>query len=393
MTPTRAALALPAAVLVLSGCGVAASHAPRTTTVALHLPATAPAIAATALLRPLPVIPPAPTYVIANVSAGGANEWVEILTASGKIVARAEINPSEGPMAGPGGAYWVANNALHELTPAGAVRTLGMVPDGVYGVVIGPDGVSYAYATSAPLNNDPSNQDTVNKIMVMHPDAIAKAIVDTVATPNDVYGENSGGWSYSLVSWTNAGIAFVRVPEGMCGCGGFELQMQSGYSAIIDPVSGGQTTVTASTSCPLSDLGPALESVCFAGTNATTAIQLATAGVVTHSYALSGKNSAGDALFSDDSSQLAYVTLPAGDSECDGDPITATLRVMNLATGSTANRYMGDFVPSAWTGGLIYGTVTNDTTGASYVVSVNPATFAITRLTPSGDTAGVVGVI
>jgi hypothetical protein len=395
MIPTRAALAIPAALLVLSGCGAAATHAPRTTTVSLNLPASAPAIPATALLRPLPIITPAPTYIVASVAAasGGGNEWVEILTPSGKIVARTEVDPSYGPMAGPGGAYWTANNALYELTPSGAVRTLGMVPDGVYGVVIAPDGVSYAYTTSAPLDNEPSNQDTVNKIMVMHPGSIAKAILDTVATPNDVYGEDSGGWSYSLVNWTNAGIAFVRVPEGMCGCGGFELQMQSGYSAIVDPVSGGQTTVTASTSCPLSDLGPALESVCFAGTNATTAIRIATAGVVTHTYALSGKNSAGDALFSDTGSQLAYMTLPTGDSECDGDPITATLRVMNLATGSTVNRYMGDFVPSAWTGGLIYGTVTNDTTYASYVVSVNPATLAVTRLTPSGDSASVIGVV
>jgi hypothetical protein len=392
MTPTRAALAIPAAVLVLSGCGAAATHA-RTTTVALHLPATAPAIPDTALLRPLPVIPAAPTYVVANVAAGGANEWVEILTTSGKIVARTEVDPSQGPMAGPGGAYWIANNAVYELTPAGAVRTLGMVPDGVYGVVIGPDGVSYAYATSAPLNNDPSNQDSVNKIIVMHPDSVAKAIVDTVATPNDAYGENSGGWSYSLVNWTNAGIAFVRSPEGMCGCGSFELQMQSAYSAIIDPISGGETTVTASTSCPLSDLGPALESVCFAGTNATDAIRIAKAGVVTRTYALSGKNTAGDALFSADGSQLAYVTIPADDIACNGDPFTATLRVMNLATGATVNRYMGDFNPSAWAGGLIYGTITNDTTGDAYVVSVNPATLAITQLTPSGDTAGVIGVM
>jgi hypothetical protein len=364
MIPTRAALAIPAAVLVLSGCGAAATHAPRATTVSVHLPATAPALSTSALLRPLPVISAAPTYVVANVAAGGANEWVEILSPSGRIVARTEVDPSQGPVAGAGGAYWTANGAEYELTPAGAVHKLGLVPNGVYGVVIGPDGVSYAYATSAPLNSSPSNQDSVNKIIVARPGLPAKVVVDRVATPNDVYAEDSGGWSYSLVSWTDAGIAFVRVP-----------------------------TVTASTSCPLSDLGPALESVCFAGTNATDAIQIATAGVVTHTYPLSGKNSAGDALFSDNGSQLAYVTIPTGDSECDGDPVTATLRVMNLATGSTVNRYMGDFVPSAWSGGLIYGTVTNDTTGAASVVSVNPATFAITRLTPSGDTAGVIGVI
>ncbi len=394
MIPTRAALAIPAAVLVLSGCGAAAPHAPRTTTVALHLPATAPAIPATALLRPLPVIPASPTYVVANLAAGNGNVWVEILTPSGKIVARTEVDTSQGPVAGEDGAYWTANGAEYVLTPAGAVRKLGPVPSDAGGVVIGPDGISYAYPTSEPLKSSPANPSFVNKITVMRAGSPAKVIGDVVGSANDAYSQYSGGWSYSLESWTSAGIGFVRQPVGMCGCGGFELQMQSAYSAIIDPVSGGETTVTASSSCPLSDLGPALESVCFEQNNsgATDEIRIATAGTVTHTYTLSGKNAAGDAMFNDDGGQLAYVTIPVADDQC-GEAITGTLRVMDLATGHTISRAMGDFAPAAWAGGLIYGTVTNDTTGAAFAVSVNPSTLAVTQLTPSGDTAGVIGVI
>jgi hypothetical protein len=397
MIPTRAALALPAAVLVLSGCGVAASHAPRTTTDALHLTATAPAIAATALLRPLPLIPAAPTYVVANIGAGGANEWVEILTPSGKIVARTEINPTWAPVAGAGGAYWTENGAEYELTPAGAVRKLGLVPNGANGVVIGPDGTSYAYATSAPLPSNAANPLFVNKIMVIRAGLPAKVVGDVVGSANDVYSEGSGGWSYSLVSWTDAGIGFVRSPQGMCGCGSFDFQMQSGYSAIIDPVSGGETTLTANTSCPLSDLGPALESVCFdtnANTGATDQIRIATAGTVTHTYTLSGKNAAGDAMFSADGSQLGYVTIPVAQAdECGGSDFTVTLHMMDIATGYTVDREMGNFTPTAWSGGAIFGSIASADGNTSYLVAVNPTTFAVTQLTPSGDTAQTIGVM
>jgi hypothetical protein len=389
MIPTRAALAIPAALLVLSGCGAAATHAPRTTTVSLNLPRTAPAIPATALLRPLPVVTAAPTYIVANVAAGGANEWLEILSPSGRIVTRTEIDPSIGPAAGAGGAYWTENGAEYQLTPAGAIHKLGLVPNDGGDVVIAPDGVSYAYATNVTL----SNGDQINHIVVVHPGKAPQLLTDKGAPTQAQDNANGYGWSYAVLNWTNSGIAFARTPEGMCGCGNFELQMQSGNSDVIDPISGGETIVTSSSSCPLSDLGPALESVCFAGTAATTAIQIATAGVVTHTYALSGKNLAGDALFSAVGGQLAYVTIPTTDIQCNGDPFAATLRVMDLATGNTVNRYMGDFVPAAWTGGLIYGTLTNDTTSTASVVSVNPATLAVTRLTPSEDTAGVIGVV
>ncbi len=391
MIPTRAALAIPAAVLVLSGCGAAAPHAPHTNTVAMHLPATAPAIPATALLRPLPVIPVAPTYLVAAVDTSSSSEWIEIMKPSGAIVARKEVNPTKAWMvsSGAGGAYWTENGAEYVMSPSGAVRTLGAVAADTNGVVIAPDGVSYAYSTSETL----ANGDLINHIVVVHPGAAPQVIADKGAPTQAEVNADGYGWDYYLVSWTASGIAFARVDTGGCGCGAFDMQMQSAYSAVVDPVSDGETTVTSTSSCPLSDLGPALESVCFAGANATTSIQIATAGTVTHTYSLSGKNFAGDALFSSDGSHLAYITLPVSDMQECGQTMTGTLRVMNLATGATVDRYMGAFVPSAWAGGLIYGTVNNADDTASWLVGVDPTTLAVTQLTPAGDSARIIGIV
>jgi len=386
MIPTRAALGIPAAVLVLSGCGVATAHTPKTTTVSISLPASAPAIAPAHLIRPLKAIVATPTYLVATVGSGGTSEWLEIMTPSGAVVARTKIDPTQTWMtaAGAGGAYWTANGAEYELSLSGAVRKLGLVPSDAGGVLIGPDGSSYAYATSDPLKNG----SFVNKITVVHPEVPAKVIGDRVSAATDDYQ-----WSYYLVSWTDAGIAFARVPIGGCGCGSFDMQMQSAYSAILDPVSLGETTVTASTSCPLSDIGPALESVCFDGTSATDAIRLSTGGTVIHNYALSGKNLAGDAMFSDDGSRLAYVTIPVAEYNDCGGPITTTLRVMDIATGNTMSRAMGDFVPSAWSGGVIFGSITSSSGTSSWLVGVNPSTMTVSRLSPDGSNVGIIGVM
>ncbi len=394
MTPTRAALAIPAAVLVLSGCGAAASHTARTSTVSVTLPKSAPLTPASQLLRPLRQITAAPTYIVATVAATGTSEWLEILNTSGSVVAKKEINPTQPWMtaAGAGGAYWTEKGAEYELTPSGAIHELGLVPSDAGGVLIGPDGSSYAYATSDQLNSDPNNYAIRNKIVVVHPGVPAKVIGNRVATAADPWSGQSG-WDYYLVSWTDAGIAFARVPTGGCGCGSFDMQMQSAYSAIIDPVTLGETTVTASTSCPLSDIGPDLMSVCFDGPYETDAIRFSSGGKVIHNYALSGKNFAGDALFSDDASRLAYITIPVTEDQCQGSggAITATLRVMNIATGSVVSRAMGDFVPSAWADGVIFGSVTSGAN--SWLVGVNPNTMSVTRLTPNGASAGIVGIL
>ena len=347
MIPTRAALGIPAAVLVLSGCGVATAHTPKTTTVSISLPASALAIASDHLIRPLKAIVATPTYLVATVGSGGSSEWLEIMTPSGAVVAKTEINPTQTWMtaAGAGGAYWTANGAEYELSLSGAVRKLGLVPSDAGGVLIGPDGSSYAYATSDPLKNG----SFVNKITVVHPGAPAKVIGDRVSAATDDYQ-----WSYYLVSWTDAGIAFARVPIGGCGCGSFDMQMQSAYSAILDPVSLGETTVTASTSCPLSDIGPALESVCFDGTSATDAIRFSSGGTVIHNYALSGKNFAGDAMFSDDGSRLAYVTIPVRSTTA-ARPSPRRSGSWTSPPAARGERAMGGFVPPAWSGGPIFG--------------------------------------
>ena len=99
------------------------------------------------------MIAPTPTYLVATVGTGGTSEWLEILTPSGAVVAKTEINPTQRWMtaAGAGGAYWTENGAEYELTVTGAVRKLGLVPSDAGGVLIGPDGSSYAYATSEPV--------------------------------------------------------------------------------------------------------------------------------------------------------------------------------------------------------------------------------------------------
>ena len=248
MIPTRAALAIPAAVLVLSGCGAAAPHAPHTNTVAMHLPATAPAIPATALLRPLPVIPVAPTYLVAAVDTSSSSEWIEIMKPSGTIVARKEVNPTKAWMvsSGAGGAYWTENGAEYVMSPSGAVRTLGAVAADTNGVVIAPDGVSYAYSTSETL----ANGDLINHIVVVHPGAAPQVIADKGAPTQAEVNADGYGWDYYLVSWTASGIAFARVDTGGCGCGAFDMQMQSAYSAVVDPVSDGETTVTVDVLVP-----------------------------------------------------------------------------------------------------------------------------------------------
>ena len=126
MVPTRAALGTAAAVLVLSGCGVAAAVTARTTTVADVTPSKTVEISATplrSLPRPAAVptaqaTPPAPTppkpavapsaNLVVTAAGTGSEMWLEILSHTGAMVARTEMSPTQPWMvaAGPGGAYW-----------------------------------------------------------------------------------------------------------------------------------------------------------------------------------------------------------------------------------------------------------------------------------------------
>ena len=147
MTRPAPHLATPAAVLVLSGCGVAAAVTARTNTVvevipqdrrdlrghrcALSLGRRCPSRQRDpAGTNPVQAPPPgrAPSWS-SPLTAPALMSWLEILSHTGAVVARTEINPTLGWMvaAGPGGAYWTQGGTEYVLTPTGAVHRLGAV--------------------------------------------------------------------------------------------------------------------------------------------------------------------------------------------------------------------------------------------------------------------------
>jgi hypothetical protein len=402
MIPTRAVLTLPALLLVLTGCGAVSAITLRTTTDSVASPDAAPhavrlgGTPATAAPTPSPTAPavtaspPPVTHIVATVAIAAGKEWLEILTTSGSVIARTEIDPTLAWMigAGPGGAYWAENGIERELTTSGAVRALGSVPSDATGVVISPDGTSFAYAAAAQA---PSGSIT-NRIVVVRAGRAPVVVADRVSDPNHPTADAPASWTYYLIAWKASGIAFARVPSGGCGCGSFDMQMQSAYSAIIDPATLHVTTLTADNSCPLSNVGPDLETVCFAsGSTATDAIHIGSGGTVTHSYSLSGDNVAGDAVFAPSGTSLAYVTIPVGEDTC-GATLTPTLRVLNIATGAAVARNVGDFTPLVWaSAGPIYGQMAAGS--ATWLAAVDPATLAVTRLTPDAQGAALVGIM
>ena len=399
MTPTRAALVLPAAVLVLSGCGAVATATAHNTTdsyartdAAPHTvaPVTSPATAAPAPATPAAHASQPDIVVTVPISSSSGTEWLEILNAAGTVLAKTEIDPTVTWMtaAGAGGAYWAQDGQEHELTPSGAVRTLGAVPADANAVLIAPDGASYAYATSDTAKDGIAT----NRIVVVAPGAAPRVIADRTSDPNHPTSDAPpDGWNYYLISWTAPGIAFARVPSGGCGCGSFDMQMQSADSAVINPATDVVTTLTADSLCPLSAVSPSLETVCFAGTTATDAIRIGSRGALVHNFTLSGSNVAGDAVFASGSAELAYITIPESQDTC-GATITPTLRILNLSTGAAVARNSGDFAPMAWpAGGPILGEMTS---GANtWVATVDPATFATTELTTAAAEAQFVGIM
>ena len=54
---------------------------------------------------------------------------------------------------------------------------------------------------------------------------------------------------------------------------------------------------------------------------------------------------------------------------------------------------MGNFAPSGWSGGVIFGAISSASGDTSYLVAVNTTTLAVTRLTPSDDSAATIGVM
>lgn len=403
MIPTRAVLTLPALLLVLTGCGAVSAITLRTTTNSLGGPDAAPHVerlngTAPAVPTPSPTAPasaaspPPVTHIVATVSIGAGKEWLEILAASGAVVARTEISPPEPWLTrtGANGAYWTQGGAEHELTLSGAVRSLGPVPNDANGVVIAPDGASYAYATSDMAADGVA----VNKIVVIHPGEAPEVIADRVSDPNHPRSDAPQSWDYYLISWTAPGITFARVPTGGCGCGSFDMQMQSAFSATINPATKTVTTLTADTACPLSNVGSGLEAVCFATntTGGTDAIRIATGGV-THTYPMSGANVAGNAVFSPTAGSVAYETIPISQDSC-GATLTPTLHVLTVANGGAISANLGDFTPAAWApDGSIYGQLERNHGSDNWLVAVNPASFAITRLTADVPGVALVGIM
>ncbi len=97
MTPTRAALILPALVLVLSGCGAVSTLTLRATTQGVayadttqHLPASRRDA------RGDPAGRRRSRYAttVATVPGVGGSEWLEILNGSGAVIAKTAIHPT-----------------------------------------------------------------------------------------------------------------------------------------------------------------------------------------------------------------------------------------------------------------------------------------------------------
>ena len=186
-------------------------------------------------------------------------------------------------------------------------------------------------------------------------------IADRVSDPNHPTADApSNGWDYYLISWTSAGIAFARVPTGGCGCGLFDMQMQSGVRGNHQSRHRGGHAMASDQSCPLSAVGPGGETACFTNdtnTGGTTGLRVSVGGAHRYSFAMSGANIAGDAVFSPDRRLARLHHRPDQQDAC-GATWTATLRVLNLASGKAVSRALGEFSPVVWApNGLIYGTV------------------------------------
>ncbi len=393
MTPKRAALILPALVMVLSGCGAVSTLTLRATTQGV-------AYADTTQHLPRPVVTPAAippvqlaaaTTTVATVPGNGGSEWLEILNGSGAVIVKTSIHPTATWMtaAAAGGAYWAQSGVEHELTATGAVRSLGPIPADADGVVISPDGTAYAYATSDQL----SNGTALNRIFVVRPGTAATVVADRVSDPNHPTADAPQSWDYYLIGWTADGIAFARVLTGGCGCGSFDMQMQSADSGIINVSTGVVTALTDDASCPLSTVGPGAETACFdtATSGATAGIRIGSQGVISHSYSLSGTSVAGDAVFAPSGSALAYITIPLSQDTC-GATVTPTLRILNVASGIAVDRNVGDFAPSFWgSNGLLYGLMASGPN--SWVAAVNPTTLSVARVSPSSPGTAFIGIV
>ncbi|HZU76091.1 MAG TPA: hypothetical protein VFA70_04955, partial [Dehalococcoidia bacterium] len=231
------------------------------TTPDLETPVAPSAHAPTSAATSPPTPPPAPQHIA--VLTATPHQAIVILDAAGRAVASTPVNLIAGwaTAVGPGGAYWISGQQVHELTLSGAVRTVGTVPAGTDQMLVSPDGMEYAYATTQAVH--PGSGVTENRIYAQPFGAAAHVIADRVSDPTHPTTDAPASWDYYLMSWTSNGILFARMPLGGCGCGPFDMEMQSADTALIDPSNSTTTEVTQDGSCPLAAYASSGGSACF----------------------------------------------------------------------------------------------------------------------------------
>lgn len=396
----RQTVVLAAVATIATGCGAAQvigrSSAPAAAhqaveAVAPRPAATPPAASPPPSATPEPA-PAAPQEIVVTESGSLASLRVDILSATGHVLASAPIPQGARWTVGPGphAAYWVDGTSLRRLDDRGDLTTVATVPASQSGrVVVAPDGSQWAYATFSQS----SASLITNSLYRGAPGGHAVLVATRVSDLNHPSADAPSLWQYYPMSWTSRGILVERQPAGGCGCGvAFDMEMSAGYAAWVDPVTGAATPVRVSSSCPLSGIADDGTAACFDATGGYALDLVSPAGSI-RDVRLSGRNVGGDAVFS--ATTLAYATVPNTAGGCGGpdwQPQT-TLRVMNLASGTAHAVGVAGLAPKAWRAdGSILATRSvagaNGTTNS--LVAVNPVTGATTTLL--ARTVDVVGL-
>ncbi|MBV9099987.1 MAG: hypothetical protein JOZ46_05680 [Candidatus Dormibacteraeota bacterium] len=380
MRDLGAVLGMAALTVVVAGCAgqtaapASASAVAQTVVQAAHQSAPG-AISPVHLIRPAAPLrsPQAAGFVVMSPAANSLLQ-LAIVDASGRVVAKTLI-PSAAEWltaAGPGSAYWLDAGNVHALAADGSVRTLDAVPSDAQGLLVAPDGTSFAYTLSRPLVA--GSMTLENSIVVQRFGGTARTIARRSSDPGHPSSDAPQMWTYMLLSWTNQGILFTRDAYGGCGCAPFDMEMQAGNAALIDPVSGGTTDITNDATCPLSGLGPSQTTACFHGGANADALRLARGGQVSATFAMSGQNAAGGAVFSPDAARLAYVTEHETSSDGCGGTWASTLHILSLDGSGTSAAAIDHFSTLRWTTAGLYGSI--DGADAWSLVGVDPASMS-----------------
>lgn len=317
--------------------------------------------------RPVPAVPlsdPIPPVVHAasadvlavaaySLDARATTVRVTLVRGDGFVLATAHvpIDAQWSVSSGRGGAFWVAAGRLQRLGVDGRVTDLGPLMAGQQGrVAVAPDGASWVYATMVTAKDGRID----NRLWRASAGAGSTLIAERVSDPAAPTANAPSSWQYAVKSWTESGVLVVREPTGGCGCGAFDMEMMSGNSALVDPLTGVAHTLGVDSSCPLSNSGPGGLAVCFHaaavaaadGTTGDDELRLLR-GTTVQAYRLSGTTIGGDARIDASGATLAYATAPGG-SDCGDWQMNTTLRVLDLATGDARAVGPRGLQPSAW---------------------------------------------